>query len=244
MQELILGDCLDVMPRLPAGSVDLVLCDLPYGTTRNRWDAVIPFAPLWAAYDRLCRGAVVLTAAQPFTSALIMSRITSFRYTWVWDKVNRPTGHLNAKRQPLRQSEDVVVFYDAQPTYHPQMVQGAPYRATGSKRSSNYGEQVRTATVCADGLRYPRNLLAIPADERGSVGRLHPTQKPVALLEYLIRTYTDPGDTVLDNAMGSGSTGVACANTGRRFIGIERDPAYFAVAQRRIADADRLRQAA
>jgi site-specific DNA-methyltransferase (adenine-specific) len=235
--QLLMGDCLDLMPALAAGSADMVMCDLPYGTTQNKWDAVIPFAPLWAAYRRLCGGAIVLTASQPFTSALVMSRVDAFKYAWVWDKVNRPTGHLNAKKQPLRESEDVVVFYEAQPTYNPQMVQGAPYRATGSKKSANYGSQVKSTTICDDGLRYPRNIIAIPADERGTVGRIHPTQKPVALMEYLIRTYTNEGETVLDNTMGSGTTGVACMNTGRNFIGIERDPGYFEIARARIEAA-------
>lgn len=235
MIKLMLGDCLERMKDIPDGSVDMILCDLPYGTTQNRWDSVIPFAPLWEQYWRVLKrnGVVVLTAAQPFTSALVMSQPTHFKYQWVWDKVNRPTGHLNAKKQPMRQTEDVLVFYRSQPIYNPQMTEGEPYVATGSKKSGNYGAQKTTTTIC-DGKRYPRNLLAIPADERGTVGRIHPTQKPVALMEYLIRTYTNEGETVLDNCMGSGTTGVACKNTGRKFIGIERDEGYFRVAQDRI----------
>jgi hypothetical protein len=174
---------------------------------------------------------------QPFTSALVMSDPKKFKYCWLWDKVNRPTGHLNAKRQPLRQTEDVAVFCRGQSTYRPQMVQGLPYRATGSKISDNYGAQVKTTTVCDDGMRFPRNILSIKADERGTVGRIHPTQKPVALMEYLIRTYTNEGETVLDFTMGSGTTGVACINTGRKFIGIERDPQYMAIAEQRIAQS-------
>jgi site-specific DNA-methyltransferase (adenine-specific) len=224
------------MAGIPSGSVDLILCDLPYGTTQNKWDSAIPFGALWEQYNRLCRGVVVLTAAQPFTSALVMSNPDNFKYQWVWDKVNRPTGHLNAKIQPLRETEDVLVFARGRATYNPQMVEGAPYKATGSHKSANYGSQRTTTTVC-DGLRYPRTILRIPADERGTVGRIHPTQKPVALMEYLIRTYTNEGDTVLDNCMGSGTTGVACANTGRHFIGIERDEGYFEIARRRIEDA-------
>ena len=235
---LLLGDCLARMAEIPDGSVDMVLCDLPYGTTQNKWDAVIPFEPLWAHYWRILKpnGVAVLTAAQPFTSALVMSQVRACRYLWVWDKVNRPTGHLNAQLQPMRQTEDVVVFYRAQSTYIPQMTQGRPYTATGSKISSNYGDQVQSTTVC-DGLRYPRNLLEIAADERGTAGRVHPTQKPVALMEYLIRTYTHEGETVLDNCFGSGTTGVACVNAGRKFIGIERDPDYFSIACKRIEQA-------
>lgn len=238
MIELFQGDCLELMKQIPDGSVDLVLCDLPYGTTQNNWDSVIPFEPLWAQYWRVLKknGAVVLTAAQPFTSALVMSQPKAFKYQWVWDKVNRPTGHLNAKKQPLRQTEDVLVFYRSQPIYNPQMTEGEPYVATGSKKSGNYGAQKTTTTTC-DGKRYPRNLLVIPADERGTVGRIHPTQKPVALMEYLIKTYTNPGDTVLDNCMGSGTTGVACMNTGRKFIGMEQDAKYFEIAQKRIHDS-------
>lgn len=230
---------MEVMQYIPDKSVDLVLCDLPYGTTQNKWDSVLPLADLWSEYRRITKpsAAIVLTAAQPFTSAVVMSNIREFKYAWTWDKVNRPTGHLNAKKQPMRQTEDVLVFYQAQPTYNPQMVQGEPYRTTGSKKSGNYGAQRATTTVCDDGMRYPRNLLAIPADERGAVGRVHPTQKPVALMEYLVKTYTNEGDTVLDNTMGSGTTGVAAANTGRKFIGIERDPEYFEIAQQRIYSA-------
>jgi site-specific DNA-methyltransferase (adenine-specific) len=233
---LYLGDCLELMKQIPDQSIDMVLCDLPYGTTQNKWDSVIPFNDLWSEYKRICKGAIVLTAAQPFTSALIMSQPNLFKYSWVWDKVNRPTGHLNAKKQPMRQTEDVLVFYQSQPTYNPQMTDGKPYVATGSKISGNYGSQKTTTTIC-DGKRYPRNLLSIPADERGTVGRIHPTQKPVALMEYMIRTYTNENNLVLDNTMGSGTTGVACLNTNRKFIGMEQDKAYFDIACGRIIKA-------
>lgn len=235
---LHLGDCLDLMPMIPAGSVDMVLADPPYGTTACKWDSVIPLEPMWGRLKRLAKenAAIVMTASQPFTSALVLSNIHAFKYCWVWDKVNRPTGHLNAKKQPLRESEDVVVFYAVQPTYNPQMVNGKPYVATGSKNSDCYGTQKTTTTIC-DGRRYPRNIVRIHADERGTVGRIHPTQKPVALMEYLVRTYTNEGDTVLDFTMGSGTTGVACMNTGRKFIGHELDPTYFQTAVNRVADA-------
>jgi site-specific DNA-methyltransferase (adenine-specific) len=235
---LYLGDCLDVMESIEQQSIDMVLCDLPYGTTQNKWDSVIPFNELWSQYNRVSKqsSAIVLTAAQPFTSVLITSNIKDFKYAWVWDKVNRPTGHLNAKKQPMRQTEDVLVFYKSQPIYNPQMTDGQPYIATGSQKSDNYGSQKTTITIC-DGKRYPRNLLAIPADERGTVGRIHPTQKPVALMEYMIRTYTNENSLVLDNTMGSGTTGVACINTNRKFIGIEKDKKYFDIACERINKA-------
>ena len=239
MIKLMLGDCLERMAEIESGSVDLVLTDPPYGTTACKWDAVIPFEPMWAAVKRVLKpnGAAVFTASQPFTSALVMSNTEFFKYSWCWDKVNRPTNHLNAKHQPLRQFEDVLVFCAGRSTYNPIKTKGRPYMATGSKSSENYGKQVKTESICDDGMRYPRNIIKIEADERGTVGRIHPTQKPIALMEYLIRTYTNEGETVLDFTMGSGTTGVACMNTGRNFIGIERDEGYFAIAEERIRNA-------
>jgi DNA modification methylase len=238
MIDLRLGDCLEVMPSLPGASIDLILADLPYGTTACKWDAIIPFEPLWNAYRRLLkpRGAVVLTASQPFTSALVMSNLKDFRYRWVWDKVNRITGFLDAKTRPLRVAEDVCVFYAKQPTFNPQMVAGKPYqvRRRGTNPAKVYHADLALTDGCYDGERYPQDILRIVADRRGTEGRVHPTQKPIALMEYLIRTYTDPGATVLDNTMGSGTTGVACLRTDRRFIGIEKDPHYFLVAESRI----------
>lgn len=232
-----LGDCLEVMKRIPDGSVDMILCDLPYGTTQNKWDSVIPFADLWTHYNRVIKknGAIILTSAQPFTTALIASNYPMFKYCWLWDKVNRISGHLNSKKQPLRVTEDICVFYEGQPTYNPQMVPGTPYKATSKgRKSDNYGKQVDEVTTINDGSYYPRNLLAIPGDERGTVGRIHPTQKPVALFEYLVKTYTLPGDTVLDNCIGSGTTAIAAINTGRRFIGIEQDPGIHRKAVDRV----------
>jgi DNA modification methylase len=236
---LLHGDCLDLLPTLEAGSIDMVLCDLPYGTTACKWDSVIPFEPLWREYRRVCKpnAAIVLTADQPFTSALIMSNIDGYKYRWVWDKVNRATGFLDAKKRPLRVAEDVVVF-NGHGAYTPQMVQGEPYKVKRGSHGAVYNAgNGPTVTDCADGMRYPQNIIRIKGNNQGTEGRVHPTQKPVALMEYLIRTYTNPGDTVLDNTMGSGTTGVACVNTGRQFIGIERDAGYFQIAQRRIADA-------
>lgn len=225
---LLQGDCLDLLPMLPDQSVDMVLADLPYGTTRNKWDSVIDLTRLWVEYRRICKGAIVLTAAQPFTSALVMSAIDIYRYDWVWVKPH--TGQLNAKRQPLRNKEDVLVFSNGAPPYNPQFEVGEAYtlQRKGYKGSDSYGAQVDHTTV-SDGRRYPKQLLHFA--ERGG---LHPTQKPVALGEYLIRTYTDPGQVVLDNTMGSGSFGVAAVNTGRAFIGIERDDVYYAAACARI----------
>ena len=239
MINLMRGDCLERMKEIPDGSVDMILTDPPYGTTQCKWDSVIPLEPMWEQLKRVIKpnGAIVMTASQPFTTTLISSNIKMFKYCWVWDKVNRPTGHLNAKKRPMRQTEDVIVFCSGKVPYNPQMTQGKPYRATGGKISDNYGSQVKSTTVCDDGLRYPRELISIKADERGTVGRIHPTQKPVALMEYLIKTYTNPGEAVLDFTMGSGTTGVACINTNRNFIGIEMDHDYFDIADERINQA-------
>ena len=235
---LFQGDCLEYLPLLPAGSIDLCLTDPPYGSTQNTWDIIIPFEPMWGGVKHVMKpnGAMVFTASQPFTSILITSNLVEFKYSWVWDKVNRPTGHLNAKKQPLRQTEDICVFYKKQVIYNPQMIQGIPYKATRPGNSKNYGKQITTTTVCEDGLRYPRNLISIPADERGTVGRIHPTQKPVELLKYFIATYTNECETVVDPFMGSGSTGVAAKQLGRRFIGIEKDTTYFEIAKKRIQE--------
>lgn len=223
--ELHRGDCLEIMSGIKDNSINLVLCDLPYGTTRNKWDSIIPFEDLWTAYRRICRGAIVLTAAQPFTSALVMSNIDAFKYQWVWRK-SKPTGHLNAKKQPLRNTEDVLVFYGKQPTYNPQGIRPTDVMVSRTNRG-NYGECSKTTRQTTTG--YPTTVLEF-ATENGS----HPTQKPVALMEYLIKTYTNEGETVLDNCMGSGTTGVACINTNRRFIGIEMDDGYFEIAKNRL----------
>ena len=224
---------------IPDQSVDMVLCDLPYGTTQNKWDSVLPLGQLWAEYHRVCKGAIVLTAAQPFTSALVMSNLNGFKYPWVWNK-SKVTGVLNAKKQPLRNHEDVLVFYTKQPTYNPQGLSSFGKRSgIGAKRnggtSENYGaiRPTEDGKYLQESTGYPRSVLEIASEGK----TVHPTQKPVALMEYLIRTYTNEGDTILDNTMGSGTTGVACENTGRRFIGIERDPTYFDVAVGRISDA-------
>ena len=235
---LMQGDCLERMKEIPDGSVDMILCDLPYGTTACKWDTVIPFEPLWAQYRRIAKrnAAIVLTASQPFTTALIASNMREFRYCWVWDKA-LPTGHLNAKRQPLRVTEDVAVFYREQPTYVPQKTSGHKRKVARTQYvKSGDGSQVYGAesrdTFYDSTERYPTGIIEI--SNARQVGKVHPTQKPVALMEYLIRTYTQEGETVLDNCMGSGTTGVACVNTNRNFIGIEMDEGYFEIAQDRI----------
>jgi len=223
---LYLGDCLEVMAGLPDASVDMILCDLPYGTTECKWDTVIPFEPLWAKYRRVAKrnAAIVLTASQPFTTALIASNMREFRYCWVWDKKIAGNPFL-AKRQPMKRHEDVCVFSVAPHAYHPQMTTGK-MRTKGGGHSKLFDVAL---TSSVNDQYYPTSIVEFSNAKRG----IHPTQKPVGLMEYLIRTYTHEGEVVLDNCMGSGTTGVACANTGRRFIGIEREPKYFDIACRR-----------
>lgn len=244
---LLKGDCLELMPRLPAASVDLVLCDLPYGTTACAWDAVIPFDGLWAEYRRIAKpnAAIVLTASQPFTSALGASNLSMLKYQWYWRK-SRATGHLNAKKMPMKDVEDVLVFYRSPPTYNPQGTREVQRTVKNSASDMARGISSDATSVVTGGITraeysqtvtdYPRQVLDIPSE--GST--VHPTQKPVALMEYLIRTYTNPGDTVLDNCMGSGTTCVAAVNAGRKFIGIERDPEYFVTAWDRVMAAKQL----
>lgn len=231
MNTLILGDCLEKMKSIPDRSVDLILCDLPYGTTRNKWDAVIPFEQLWSDYRRISKGPIVLTGTQPFVSALVMSNPDAFRYDWIWRK-SKITGVLNAKKQPVRQHEHVMVFCESTPSYFPQGLLEFNKLTRQGGSSDNYGARPADPYV-QQFTNYPRSILDIPSEGKTS----HPTQKPVALMDYLIRTYTNPGDLVLDNCMGSGTTGVAAIQAGRRFIGIERDEGYFKIAERRIASA-------
>lgn len=227
--QLMQGDCLELMAQIPDQSVDMVLCDLPYGTTQNKWDSVIPFEPLWAHYKRICKGAIVLTAQPPFDKALGASNISMLKYEWIWRK-SKSTGHLNSKIQPMKEHENVLVFYERQPTYNPQGLTRKPVPTIrkGGNNGGNYGKSDKDAVQEFEG--YPRSVLDIPSEGK----TVHPTQKPVALMEYLIRTYTNEGETVLDNCMGSGTTGVACVNTNRKFIGIEQDDKYFKIAKHRI----------
>ena len=233
--QLMHGDCLVRMAEIPDGSVDMILADLPYGTTACKWDNVIPFEPLWKHYWRVLKpnGAVVLFGSEPFSSHLRMSQIKHYKYDWVIDK-KRVSNPMIAKKQPLRHLENIIVFGGK--TYFPQGIEKATKQLGGRKKHTtdfnfgNSGEYKQEFT------NYPRQLLSFSFDNYGKNCK-HPTQKPVALLEYLIKTYTHEGETVLDNTMGSGSTGVAAVNTGRKFIGIEQDDKYFAIAQKRIADA-------
>lgn len=225
-------DCLIGMKEIPDKSVDMILCDLPYGTTACKWDTVIPFEPLWEQYERVIKdnGAVVLFASQPFTSALIMSNVDNYKSCYVWEK-EKGSNFLNAKKQPMRFFEDIAVFYKAQCSYNPQWVKGEPYTASNNPATNRgYVREFNKITKEYDGLRHPSNVLRFNR-ETG----LHPTQKPVALCEYLIRTYTNESETVLDNCIGSGTTAIACINTNRNFIGFELDKQCFDIAQQRIS---------
>lgn len=235
------GDCLERMKEIPDGAIDMVLCDPPYGTTQCKWDSIIPLEPMWEELKRVVKsdGVIALFGSQPFTSILITSNIKEFKYDWVWRKP-KGTGHLNAKKQPMRNKEDILIFYAKQCTYNPQMTEGTPYKNKAGKDHSAkssmtdiYGDYTNFRNNNS-GFRYPKQVLDFGVVERGTV---HPTQKPVQLMEYLIKTYTNENDTVLDFAMGSGTTGVACANLKRRFVGIEKDAKYFAIAEERITDA-------
>ena len=246
--ELWHGDCLELMKNIPDGSVDMILCDLPYGTTDCKWDSVIPFEPLWEKYNRVIKdnGAIVLFGSEPFSSALRMSNLTMYKYDWVWDKV-QGANFLNVKYQPLKNIENIMVFSKGRITngrrqpikYNPQGVvknnivktNSSDYTGTFSSSSIKKGKQYMTT-----GTGYPKCVIQFKKDKSS----LHPTQKPVSLLEYLIKTYTNEGDVVLDNCMGSGSAGVACVNTNRNFIGIELDEGYFNIAKKRIEEAERL----
>ena len=233
---LHLGDCLDVMQGIPDGFVDMVMTDPPFGTTACKWDAVIPFEPMWAQLKRITKpnGAIVLMASQPFTSALVMSNVGMFRYCWVWDK-KAAGNHGLAKYQPMKVHEDVVVFSQSTHLYLPIMTKGKSRKKGGYGPGNSIATGMEELAPRLSDDYYPKSILEITNAVRS--GNVHPTQKPVALMEYLIRTYTNPGETVLDFTCGSGTTGCAAANTGRRFIGIEMDADYFTIAQARIRTA-------
>ena len=238
--QLLCGDCLELMQQIPDKSVYMILCDLPYGVTKNQWDKQIPFVPLWLEYRRVIKdnGAIVLFASGRFTAALVYSCPKMWRYNLVWQKTT-PTGFLNANRQPLRVHEDICVFYKKQPTYNPQKTIGhvrkcsSAYHKRNSKKTTNYGKYELKSYDSTE--RFPTSIITFATDKQKSA--LHPTQKPVALMEWLVKTYTNPGEVVLDNCMGSGSVGVACVNTGRKFIGIEIDNNLFNSAVKRINKA-------
>ena len=237
MIQLFNDDMFNTLVNIIPQSIDLLLTDFPYGTLnkRNEWDSIIDYPKFWKEVDRICKPncAIISTAAQPFTSVLIASNYKNFRYTMIWEK-SKATGYLNAKKQPLRAHEDIVVFYKKQPTYNPQMTQGTPYDKGRAVRDTEaYGVQTKEVHVKNDtGLRYPRSVIYFKTAE--SEGKYHPTQKPVSLYEYLVRTFSNENDTVLDPCMGGGTTGIAALNTGRNFIGIEREEKYFKIAQDRI----------
>jgi site-specific DNA-methyltransferase (adenine-specific) len=236
--KLFNGDCLEIMKDIPDESIDLILCDLPYGVTHNKADVVIPFEPLWEQYERIIKdnGAIVLFGQGLFFVDLVNSNRKLFKYDLVWDK-RLVSGFLNAKKMPLRQHEQIAVFYKKPPTYNPQMKIGAVNHSKGepkSNKNNNYGQYGFTESK-QDGLKYPTSVLEFQKPHPSVA--LHRTEKPVALLEYLIKTYTNEGETVLDNCMGSGSTGVACVNTNRKFIGMELDENYFNIAKDRIEKA-------
>lgn len=240
MINLMHGDCLELMKTIDDKSVDMILCDLPYGCTAARnWDNVIPFKPLWEQYNRIIKnnGAVVLFGIEPFSSELRLSNLKNYRYDWIWKK-NVGTGFLNANRMPMRSYEMISVFYKKLPQYNIQKRIGfKPYSTTRKGTKSNVYRTYKGATsTSVDGERYPTSILEFPCVNQKD--RMHPTQKPVALLEYLIRTYTNEYDIVLDNCMGSGSTGVACKNLNRGFIGIEKDDNYFNIAKNRIENCN------
>jgi len=230
--KLLKGDCLELMKDIPDESIDMILCDLPYGTTACKWDSIIPFEPLWEQYERAIKdnGAIVLFSRQPFTSQLINSNLKMYRYELIWQK-EQATNFLYIKKQFGQVTENIEVFYKHQPTYNPQMVKtNKPVKSNGGNSSRTYNNQTFIGSDEVRYEKYPLNILTFKRDKTG----LHPTQKPVALFEYLIKTYTNEGELVLDNAMGSGTTGIACLNTNRRFIGIEKDDKYFEIASNRI----------
>ena len=238
------GDCLELMKEIPDKSVDMILCDLPYGTTACKWDSQLPLDALWGGYLRVIKdnGATVLFSDEPFTSQLVSSNLKLFRYKWIWDK-QRGSNFQNARFMPMKCHEEICVFYKKKPTYNPQWWYSKPYATKARKRAKKIeglretkvlsAPDYMTSTVSEDGRRYPLSILSFPRDGK----RVHPTQKPVALLEYLIKTYTNEGEVVLDNCMGSGSTGVACINTNRDFIGYELNEEYFNIAQNRLREA-------
>ena len=237
MVKLIKGDCLEKMGNIPDGSIDMILVDPPYGITRrNKWDEVVPIVPMWDEINRVIKrnGAVLIFSMLPFSCDLISANRKNFRYEIIWKK-RTASGFLNANRMPLRAHENILVFYESLPIYNPQKGIGEPYSRKRSRDSSNYGDSELTPTNNVSGERYPLDVVEF--SNHNGKGKEHPTQKPVDLLEYLIKTYSNEGDTVLDFCMGSGSAGVAAVKTGRNFIGIEKDDGYFEIAKRRIESA-------
>lgn len=239
LNEIYNIDCLIGMQDIPSKSIDMILCDLPYGTTQNEWDSVIPLDKLWKQYERIIKdnGAIVLTAQTPFDKVLGASNLNLLRYEWIWEKTSA-TGHLNAKKMPMKAHENVLVFYKKLPTYNPQKTSGHERKISkaqhkvNSKQSTNYNSYALSSYESTE--RYPRSVQVFSTDKQKEA--IHPTQKPVSLFEYLILTYTNPGEVVLDNCIGSGTTAIACVNTNRNFIGFEKDSTIYSAACQRIAE--------
>jgi len=237
INKIYLGNCLDLMPEIETGSIDMILCDLPYGTTACKWDTIIPFEPLWEQYKRIIKpnGAIVLFGAEPFSSALRMSNIKNYKYDWIWDK-KIPTNFSMANKQPMRYTEQISLFYKKQCTYKPIKWEGLKNHKQGNSKN-NYAEtrgNIKRVKDDLSALKFPKNIIEIK--KHSSQCSFHPTQKPVLLMEYLIKTYTNQGELVLDNCIGSGTTAIACLNTKRNFIGMEQEQKYFEIANKRIAD--------
>lgn len=237
------GDCLELMKDIPDKSIDMVLCDLPYGTTACKWDTIIPFDKLWEQYERIIKdkGAICLFGSEPFSSKLRMSNLKLYKYDWVWEKTKFANFAL-IKKQPRKMHENIIIFYYKQPIYNPQMEKGEPYKDTRIRkqdsRTMTDGKSIKFSKrtpIENDGTRYPKSVIKF--SNPSGKGHLHPTQKPVELCEYLIKTYTNEGETVLDNCMGSGTTAIACINTNRNFIGFELDKHYYDIANERIQKA-------
>ena len=244
LNRVLHGDCLEWMPKIEDKSIDMILCDLPYGTTKCKWDDIIPFELLWKEYERIIKdnGAIVLTGSQPFTSALVMSNPKMFKYEIIWNKVTVSNPML-AKKQILKSHENILVFYKKQSTYNPQMEKGKMWRRGGSNTTKSRALDIdmkRTYEDDKTDLKYPKSIQTF--SNADNTKRVHPTQKPVPLFEYLIRTYTNEGETVLDNCLGSGTTAVACINTNRDFIGIEKEWDYCEIANERIKQTVRNKQ--
>ena len=245
MIDLRLGDCLEVMKEIPSKSIDAIICDLPYGTTACKWDIVIPFEPLWEQYKRIIKdnGAIVLFGSQPFTSALVMSNPKLFRYELIWEK-GQGSNYALSKKQPLKTHENILVFYKKQPTYNPQMIEKTDAAKKRAKRNhfsnsiTSEHDIIKKRRGDCDrlGVSYPRSVNYFKSERNNQYKKsvFHPTQKPLIMIEYLVKTYTNENDLVLDNTMGSGTTMLACQNTNRNGIGIEKDEKYFKIAEQRI----------
>lgn len=231
------GDCLEVMKEIEDKSIDMILCDLPYGTTKNKWDSIIPLEPLWEQYERVIKdnGAIVLTAQTPFDKVLGVSNLKLLRYEWIWRK-SKATGYLNARRMPMKSHENILVFYKKLPIYNAQLSEGKPYknRHKPGDTGENYGVNKKEYSFDNKGTRFPQSVIEFPSVS--SSEQIHPTQKNIQLFEYLIRTYTNEGETVLDNCLGSGTTAIAAINTGRNYIGIEKEKEYVDISVKRIKE--------